>query len=137
VRIDPYTQWRSGPLNASTKPPPPEETPTGDLSSGDDGGGYWRQNIRLVLILLSVWFVVSCGFGVLLVVPLNRFHFGGFPLGFWFAQQGSIFVFVILIYIYARRMDRLDREYGGDEPPLPPSPGSDAKPPSVSEDGKG
>ena len=64
--------------------------------------------------LLVVWFVVSYGLGILLVEPLNRFHLGGFPLGFWFAQQGSIYVFVILIWIYARSMDRIDRDHSVD-----------------------
>ena len=64
--------------------------------------------------LLVVWFVVSYGLGILFVEPLNRFHVGGFPLGFWFAQQGSIYVFVILIWIYARTMDRLDRDHSVD-----------------------
>jgi putative solute:sodium symporter small subunit len=91
-----------------------------DRPSGAGGGEYWRHNIRLVLVLLSVWFVVSCVFGILLVEPLNRFQFGGFPLGFWFAQQGSIFVFVILIFVYAKRMDHLDRKYGAQEAPGDP-----------------
>ncbi len=62
-------------------------------------------------LLLAVWFVVSFGFGILLVEPLNRFRLGGFPLGFWFAQQGSIYVFVVLILIYAVWMDRVDRRH--------------------------
>ena len=64
--------------------------------------------------LLVVWFVASFGLGILFVEPLNRFHVGGFPLGFWFAQQGSIDVFVALVFIYAWRMDRLDKEHGVD-----------------------
>ena len=66
-------------------------------------------------LLLAVWFVVSFGFGILLVEPLNRFRLGGFPLGFWFAQQGSIYVFVVLILIYAVWMDRVDRRHGVSE----------------------
>jgi len=66
-------------------------------------------------LLLAVWFVVSFGFGILLVEPLNRFRLGGFPLGFWFAQQGSIYVFVVLILIYAVWMDRVDRRHDGGE----------------------
>lgn len=73
---------------------------------------YWRTNLRLVAICLVIWFVVSYGFGILLVDPLNRIQFFGFKLGFWFAQQGSIYVFLILIFWYAWRMNRLDREYG-------------------------
>lgn len=73
---------------------------------------YWRRNLRLMVVLLTIWAVVSFGFGILLVEPLNNFVIGGFPLGFWFAQQGSIYTFVILILVYALKMDRLDDEYG-------------------------
>ena len=77
--------------------------------------GYWRANLRLIGVLLSVWAVVSLGFGVLLVEPLNRITLGSLPLGFWFAQQGSIYVFVVLIFVYAWRMDTLDRRFGVGE----------------------
>ncbi len=73
---------------------------------------YWRANIRIVLILLSVWFLLSFGCGLLWVDFFNRFHLGGYPLGFWFAQQGSIYGFVILIFVYVRMMRRLDRRFG-------------------------
>ncbi len=82
---------------------------------------YWTRNLRLVRALLVVWFVVSYGLGILLVEPLNRVRIPGtgFKLGFWFAQQGSIYVFVALIFVYVWRMNRLDREFdfaeGGDE----------------------
>jgi len=79
-----------------------------------DPAAYWRANLGLMAKLLTVWFVTSYGLGILFVEPLNRFHLGGFPLGFWFAQQGSIYVFVVLILIYARRMDQLDKEHGVD-----------------------
>ncbi len=79
-----------------------------------DTAAYWRANLRLMAKLLAVWFFVSYGLGILFVEPLNRFSVGGFPLGFWFAQQGSIYVFVVLILIYALRMDKLDREHGVD-----------------------
>ncbi|MGH3665207.1 MAG: DUF4212 domain-containing protein [Egibacteraceae bacterium] len=72
---------------------------------------YWRRNVRLITTLLVVWFVVSYLLGIILVGPLNNLVINGFPLGFWFAQQGSIITFVILIFIYAWRMDRLDDEY--------------------------
>jgi putative solute:sodium symporter small subunit len=75
---------------------------------------YWRANLRIMAVLLSVWLVASYGLGILFVEPLDRFRVAGFPLGFWFAQQGSIYVFVVLIWIYARRMDQLDRRYGVD-----------------------
>jgi len=80
-------------------------------------GEYWRRNLRYVAALLAVWFAVSFGAGILLVEPLNRIRIPGtgFPLGFWFAQQGSIYVFVILIFVYVRLMNRLDREMGVDE----------------------
>jgi len=73
---------------------------------------YWKVNLKYLLILLSIWFAVSYGAGILLVDWLNRFRLGGFQLGFWFAQQGSIYVFVILIFVYVYLMNRLDRKYG-------------------------
>lgn len=73
---------------------------------------YWRENVKLLLALLAVWFVVSFGAGVLFVDALNAIRIGGFKLGFWFAQQGSIVVFVILIFIYAARMKAIDRRFG-------------------------
>jgi putative solute:sodium symporter small subunit len=78
---------------------------------------YWRRNIRYVGALMAVWFVVSYGFGILLADTLNTFRLPGtnFPLGFWFAQQGSIYIFVILIFVYVRLMNRLDREFDVDE----------------------
>ena len=76
---------------------------------------YWRDNISLVLKLLAVQFIVSYGFGIILVDVLNQFTFFGFKLGFWFAQQGSIYVFVLLIFIYVRWMNKLDKEYGYEE----------------------
>jgi putative solute:sodium symporter small subunit len=75
---------------------------------------YWRANLRLMAKLLTVWFVVSYGLGIVLVEPLNRFSLGGFTVGFWFAQQGSIYIFVVLVLVYARRMDRIDEEHGVD-----------------------
>ena len=77
---------------------------------------YWRANLRLVVGCLVVWFVVSFGFGILLVDELNQIPLGGFRLGFWFAQQGSIYVFLVLIFFYAWRMTRLDRQHGVEEP---------------------
>jgi putative solute:sodium symporter small subunit len=78
---------------------------------------YWRRNLRYVFSLLAVWFAVSFGAGILLVEPLDRIRIPGtgFPLGFWFAQQGSIYVFVVLIFVYVRLMNRLDREFDVDE----------------------
>ncbi len=76
---------------------------------------YWEENLRLVGICLAVWFTVSFGFGILLRDLLDRVQIGGFRLGFWFAQQGSIYVFVALIFYYARRMAAIDRDHGVDE----------------------
>ncbi len=75
---------------------------------------YWRANLRILAILLAVWFAVSFGLGILLVEPLNAFRVAGFPLGFWFSQQGSIYVFIVLIWVYARWMDRIDRDHEVD-----------------------
>ena len=72
---------------------------------------YWRENIRLMAILLTIWFVVSYLFGILLVEPLNSIKIGGTGLGFWFAQQGSIYTFLVLIFVYAKKMNALDRKY--------------------------
>ena len=76
---------------------------------------YWHANLRLLLSLLAIWFVVSFGAGILLADMLNAFHLGGFPLGFWFAQQGSIYVFVLLIFIYAWRIRAIERRFGVDD----------------------
>ncbi len=80
--------------------------------------GYWRANVRLQLGLLAVWAVFGYLLAILLAEPLNDVTFGGFPLGFWFAQQGAIFVFVILIFVYAFFMDRVDHDYGVEEQEL-------------------
>ncbi|MCL1079313.1 DUF4212 domain-containing protein [Parashewanella spongiae] len=76
---------------------------------------YWAENLRLILICLAIWFVVSFGFGILLVEPLNEIRIGGYKLGFWFAQQGSIYVFVALIFWYTSKMNKLDKKYKVEE----------------------
>ena len=76
---------------------------------------YWRANLRLIAVLLAIWAGVSYGCGILLVETLNEYEIGNLPLGFWFAQQGSIYTFVVLIFVYAWRMQRIDREHGVDE----------------------
>lgn len=76
---------------------------------------YWRKNLSYLGILLSIWFVVSYLAGIVFVEPLNTIKIGGFPLGFWFAQQGAIYVFVILIFVYVRLMNKLDKEFDVDE----------------------
>ena len=76
---------------------------------------YWNRNLRYLVILLSIWFMCSYGFGILFADSLNQIKLGGFPLGFWFSQQGSIYVFVLLIFIYVYLMNRLDQEFDVDE----------------------
>lgn len=72
---------------------------------------YWKVNLKYLVILLSIWFLVSFGFGILFVDALNEIKLGGFKLGFWFAQQGAIYVFVILIFVYVFLMNRLDKRF--------------------------
>ena len=72
---------------------------------------YWRSNLKILSILLSIWFIVSFGFGIIWSDSLDQLQIGGFKLGFWFAQQGSIYFFVILIFIYIYLMNRLDKKY--------------------------
>jgi putative solute:sodium symporter small subunit len=98
----------------------PGSSPPGDPpATGDADNGwrkeYWRRNLRLMVILLAIWFTVSFGCGILFVEQLNKIELNGFPLGFWFAQQGSIYTFVLLILVYAIRMDKLDDHYGVSE----------------------
>ncbi|WP_434357206.1 DUF4212 domain-containing protein [Parasalinivibrio latis] len=76
---------------------------------------YWDKNVKLMVRLMVVWFVVSFGCGILFVDVLNNFQIGGYKLGFWFAQQGSIYVFLGIIFVYARQMRKIDREFGVDE----------------------
>ncbi|MFY8273020.1 DUF4212 domain-containing protein [Pseudoalteromonas sp. SSDWG2] len=76
---------------------------------------YWSENLSLVFKLLAVWFVISFGCGILLVDVLNEVHFFGFKLGFWISQQGAIYTFVALIFVYAYKMNALDKKYGVDE----------------------
>lgn len=83
--------------------------------SENNAKNYWKENLKYLLILLSIWFVVSYGCGILFREALNEIKLGGFKLGFWFAQQGSIYVFVVLIFVYVRLMNKLDKKYGYDE----------------------
>ena len=76
---------------------------------------YWKKNLKTLVVLLLLWFLVSFGCGVLFVDYLNQFKVGGYPLGFWFAQQGSIYGFIGLIFVYVVRMNKLDREFGVNE----------------------
>lgn len=77
----------------------------------DNARAYWAANVRLILTYIAIWFVVSYGFGILLVDVLNHIEFFGFKLGFWFAQQGSIYAFLVLIVMYAVSMNKLDRKF--------------------------
>ena len=72
---------------------------------------YWKKNLKYLAILLGIWFIVSFGFGILFVDELDQIRIGGFKLGFWFAQQGSIYIFIILIFVYVRWMNKLDKDY--------------------------
>lgn len=81
----------------------------------NDKNAYWKANIRLILTLLVVWFVVSFGAGILFVDALDAIKIGGYPLGFWFAEQGSIYVFVLLIVFYTYRMNQLDKQFNVEE----------------------
>ncbi len=85
------------------------------MDSKTKATAYWRANLRLVAILMCIWFVVSFLCGIVFVDFLNQYRLGGYKLGFWFAQQGSIYTFVVLIFIYAHKMKKLDQQYGGDE----------------------
>ncbi|CCK77986.1 MAG: DUF4212 domain-containing protein [Oleispira antarctica] len=85
------------------------------FKSEDDAKAYWKENVGIMIKLLIVWFIVSFGFGILLVDELNTIKIGGYKLGFWFAQQGSIYSFVILTFVYAKLMATLDRKYGVDD----------------------
>ena len=85
------------------------------FKSDDDKTAYWKENLSILAKLLVVWFVVSFGCGILLVDVLNEIQFFGFKLGFWFAQQGGIYVFVVLIFVYMAKMNALDKKYGVDE----------------------
>ena len=76
---------------------------------------YWKANLQLVTICIAIWFTVSFGFGILFADALNGIRIGGYQLGFWFAQQGSIYTFVVLIFFYAHRMGILDRKFGVEE----------------------
>jgi putative solute:sodium symporter small subunit len=80
-----------------------------------DNNAYWAANVRIILISLAIWFIVSFGFGILLRPALSGISVGGADLGFWFAQQGSIYVFLVLIFFYAWRMNKLDAEHGVEE----------------------
>ncbi len=85
------------------------------IDNKSEAEAYWKENLKIIMPLLVVWFVVSFGFGIIFVDVLNNIRIGGYKLGFWFAQQGSIYIFVALIYVYSRKMAKLDRKFGLDD----------------------
>jgi putative solute:sodium symporter small subunit len=84
------------------------------MTNKKNAKAYWKENIKYVLILMTIWFLVSYGAGILFKDALDSIKIGGFKLGFWFAQQGAMYVFVILIFVYVRLMNKLDKKYGYD-----------------------
>lgn len=112
----------------SNSQPRPGSPDAGRDALGDTNpraAAYWRANLKLAGALLAIWFLVSFGFGILLVEPLNQFTVFGFKFGFWWAQQGSIYVFIVLIFVYAAAMRRIDRRFDvheRDEAGAPDSP---------------
>ena len=85
------------------------------MSKEDSRKAYWKANLKLVAMCLSIWFVVSYLFGIILVDQLNAISIGGYKLGFWFAQQGSMYIFVVLIFFYAYRMNKIDQQFNVHE----------------------
>jgi len=85
------------------------------FESTEKAQAYWKENLRTMGSLLAIWFIVSYGAGILFVDALNHIHLGGFKLGFWFSQQGSIYTFVVLIFVYVWRMNALDKKYNVQE----------------------
>lgn len=92
----------------------PSADPPGNETSANEKN-YWSENIRLLWILMTIWFVVSFGAGILFRDFLDQFAIGGYPLGFWFAQQGSIYVFIVLIIFYSIRIRQIERKYDLDD----------------------
>ncbi|MFN7177156.1 MAG: DUF4212 domain-containing protein [Thermaurantiacus sp.] len=90
-----------------------QETSEGETNAAE--GAYWRENIRLLIALMSIWFACSFGAGILFRGFLDQFMLGGYPLGFWFAQQGSIYIFIALIIFYVVRMRRIERKFDLDD----------------------
>lgn len=86
-----------------------------DFENKEKSTSYWEENLKLVIRLLIIWFISSYLCGILFVNFLNQFHFMGFKLGFWFAQQGAMYIFVILIFFYAKKADALDKKYNVNE----------------------
>ncbi|WP_379552567.1 DUF4212 domain-containing protein [Qipengyuania sp. DGS5-3] len=91
---------------------PPEDTGT-ETNAAE--GAYWRENIRLLCTLMTIWFACSFGAGILIRDWLDQFSIGGYPLGFWFAQQGAVYIFIALIFFYVIRMKQIERKYDLDD----------------------
>lgn len=101
-------------INSSTEASPADQSTQSD-DTAENEGAYWRENIRLLCSLMAVWFVASFGCGILFRDFLDQFMLGGYPLGFWFAQQGSIYTFIALIAFYVVRMKQIERKYDLDD----------------------
>ncbi|WP_119153857.1 DUF4212 domain-containing protein [Caldimonas tepidiphila] len=85
------------------------------MTTQSKNDAYWKATLRLLIPILIVWAVVSYGFGIILKPMLDSIHLGGYPLGFWFAQQGAIYIYIALIFFYAKKMGDIDRAHGVDE----------------------
>lgn len=97
------------------KSPNPSSSPSQSTEIDENHKAYWRANIRLVLVLLVVWFLFGCVFSILMVDKLNEIKFAGFKLGFWVSQQGTILVFIGLVFTYAFLLQKLDRQHGVED----------------------
>ncbi|HET6565937.1 MAG TPA: DUF4212 domain-containing protein [Xanthomonadales bacterium] len=102
-------------MSSAAKPAPTSSSDSQTTASQQRARDYWRANIRLVALCLAIWFLASYGCGILLAEYLNQFQLFGFKLGFWFAQQGSIYIFLLLILFYVLRINALDRRFGFDD----------------------
>ncbi|MEM7781461.1 MAG: DUF4212 domain-containing protein [Pseudomonadota bacterium] len=100
-------------FESSSSAEPATQAESSETSAAE--GAYWRENIRLLVSLMAIWFVCSYGAGILFRDFLDQFSLGGYPLGFWFAQQGSIYIFIALIFFYVVRMKQIERKYDLDD----------------------
>ena len=112
---DPGDFEATGPSSGDTVSPSASATPETSEETTEAEGAYWRENVRLLVSLMVIWFVASFGCGILFRDFLDQFSLGGYPLGFWFAQQGSIYIFIALIFFYVFRMKQIERKYDLDD----------------------